>query len=313
MTDRTQQIAERRVIELEQPIDGVALITWTDPALRNHGTFAALDQLAAALVQARDSGARVCVLASGTPGHWFQHAWLPDLLGMIRGEPTTGQGAGFFKAAAELTYPDMVSIAAISGDANGGGAELGWACDLRVIEEQATIGQPEVQIGLSTGLGGTVRLARLVGRAAAAEMIFDGRPLGARRLYEIGAVNRVVAEGCATAEALAWAEHIAHQPHAALKVLKQVLGEGADGPLRDALMLEQTRFQANARTEAAMQRMQAVQARFDAGETIRAVYGEPVEGGDGGRQTAKKPHKAKKPRKHEKPRKKDKRRKKKEH
>jgi enoyl-CoA hydratase/carnithine racemase len=276
MSESIEEIAARSVIDLEHPSPGVALVTWTDPGLRNHGTFAAVEQLAAALKAARERGARVCVLASGTPGHWFQHAWLPDLAAMFRAEPTTGSGVGFFQAIAELTHPDVVHIAAISGDSNGGGAELGWACDLRVIETQATIGQPEVQIGLTTGLGGTVRLARLVGRTVAAEMIFDGRPLSAERLHELGAVNRVVAEGQATAAALEWAEHIARQSPAALSVMKGLLDEAAGLPLGEALALEQKRFQENARSEAAMRRMDEVQARFEAGESIRSVYGEPV-------------------------------------
>jgi len=278
MPESVEEIQARRVITLERPGDGVALVTWHHPELRNHGTCAGVEQLAAALKVAREGGARVCVLASATPGHWFQHAWLPDLLAMFRGEPTTGSGIGFFTSVAELTHPDMISIAAMSGDANGGGAELGWACDLRVAEEQIAVGQPEIQIGLTTGLGGTVRLARLVGRAAAAEMILDGRPLSASRLHAIGAVNRVVATGRATEAALEWAAHIARQSPAALSVMKRLLDESASLPLDEALALEQKRFQENARTEAALAGMDRIQARFDAGEAIRSVYGEPVTG-----------------------------------
>jgi enoyl-CoA hydratase/carnithine racemase len=273
-----EAIAGRQVVTLDRPSDGVARVTWHHPELRNHGTFAGVDQLADALKRAREGGARISVIASKTPGHWLQHAWLRDLLGLFRGEPTTGAGAGFFTAVAELSHPDVISIAAINGDANGGGAELGWACDLRVAEEQVAIGQPEVQIGLTTGLGGTVRLARLVGRAAALEMILDGRPLPARRLHALGAVNRLVETGRATEVALEWAAHLAAQPHAPQKVMKQLLQESEQLPLAEALALEQSRFQENARTEAALARMAEVQARFDAGETIRSVYGEPVAG-----------------------------------
>lgn len=277
MTESIDAISKRRVITLERPAEGVALITWGHPELRNHGTLAAVDQLASALEEARESGARVCVLASSTPGHWFQHAWLRDLLGLFRGEPVTGGGIGFFKTVAELSRPEVIHIAAISGDANGGGAEIGWACDLRVAEEQVAIGQPEVQIGLSTGLGGTVRLARIVGRTVAAEMVLDGRPLSARRLHQLGAINRIVPRGRATAAALAWAQHIAAQPPAPLAIMKRLLDEAASLPLNEALALEQTRFQENARSSIALEQMERIQARFDAGEAIRSVYGEPVE------------------------------------
>jgi enoyl-CoA hydratase/carnithine racemase len=123
---------------------------------------------------------------------------------------------------------------------------------------------------------GTVRLARIVGRTVAAEMIFDGRPLRARRLHELGAVNRVVETGRATEVALAWAAELAERPPAPLRVMKQLLDETADLPLADALRIEQERFQANARSGEAAARLDAVQARFDAGEAIRAVYGEPA-------------------------------------
>ncbi len=275
MSESIEAIGARQVITLERPSDGVALITWHHPELRNHGTFAGVDQLADALKEAREGGARVHVLASATPGHWFQHAWLRDLLSLFRGEPTTGAGVGFFTAVAELGHPDVVSIAAMNGDANGGGAELGWACDLRVAEEQVAIGQPEVQIGLTTGLGGTVRLARLIGRTAAAEMIYDGRPLTAHRLHALGAINRVVPAGQATRVALEWARHLAAQPHAPQRAMKRLLQEAEQLPLDEALALEQSRFQEVARTEDAIEQMDAVQARFDAGEAIRAVYGEP--------------------------------------
>ena len=146
------------------------------------------------MAAAREDGALVTVLASGVPGHWFEHAWLTDLVAAMKGEPTTGEGAAWSRALEEIGRTHVVTIAAVSGDCSGGGAELGWACDLRIAEEQAAFGQPEVQIALTTGIGGTSRLARVIGRTATAEMVLDGTPMTAQRIYELGGVNRVVPE-----------------------------------------------------------------------------------------------------------------------
>jgi len=262
-------------VSLERPREGVALVTMSNPAINNHGSWAGIGQLAAAMKEARESGARVTVLASGVPGHWFEHAWLQDLADGIAGKPTTGEGIAWYNSLYEIGKTDVVSIAAVSGDCSGGGAELGWACDLRIAEEQALFGQPEVKIALTTGIGGTSRLARIIGRTAAAEMVMLGRPMTARRIYELGGVNEVVPAGKATEVALEWASQLADQPPAALAALKHILIDNDDLSLTDALTNEQKLFQGVARRPEAMETMRSIQARFDAGESIRSVYGGP--------------------------------------
>jgi enoyl-CoA hydratase/carnithine racemase len=197
-------------------------------------------------------------------------------MNMLRGKPTTGDGSAWFRALRELSATTVVSIAAIAGDCSGGGAELGWACDLRVAEEQACFGQPEVQIGVATGVGGTCRVLRLLGRTATAELVLDGAPLRARRIYELGGVNRVVAQGEALAMALAWASRLADRPAHALAVQKQMLIDADEkASLTEALANEQRLFGETVVRPEAMAGMKRTQARFDAGESLRAVYGEP--------------------------------------
>ena len=263
------------IVHLDRPSDGVALVTVTNPAIRNHGSWEAIEALARALASARESGARVVVLASGVPGHWLEHAWLRDLANMVTGKPTSGDGAAWFHCVRELSRTHVVSIAAISGDCSGGGAELGWACDLRIAEEQVCFSQPEVLIGLATGLGGTSRLVRLVGRTVAAEMVLDGAPLPARRIFELGGVNRVVPTGQSLPHALEWAARLAQRPAHALAAEKQMLAEAEERPLSDALANEQKLFQGVVVRPDAIEQMQRIQARFDAGESIRSVYGPP--------------------------------------
>ena len=267
-----------KFVMLETPCEGVALVTMTNPAINNHGSWIAIAELAASIKQAREAGARVAVLASGVPGHWFEHAWLQDLADGIEGKPTTAEGAAWFHALVEIGKTNVVTIAAVSGDCSGGGAELGWACDMRIAEEQARFGQPEVQIALTTGIGGTSRLARLIGRTAAAEMVMLGRPMTARRIYELGGVNEVVPEGKSVEVALQWARTLAARPAKALAALKQILIDNDDLNLTDALANEQRLFQSVATTPESIATMRQIQARFDRGEKIRDVYGLPRKG-----------------------------------
>jgi enoyl-CoA hydratase/carnithine racemase len=265
------------LVSLERPREGVALVTMTNPAIANFGSWEAIGQLADALVAAREGGARVSVLASGVPGYWFQHAWLTDLRNTFLGRPTTGEGGAWFRCLHELNQTEVVTIAAISGDTSGGGCELGWACDLRIAEAHALFGQPEVGIGVGTGIGGTSRLRHLIGRTATAELVLLGYPVTAQRLYELGAVNRVVPTGAALEHALAWAAIMADRPPAALAGMKRMLTDGDDLlRIAESVLNDQRIFQTFSGSPAALELMGAIQARFDAGETTRDVYGGPL-------------------------------------
>ena len=217
-------------------------------------------------VSARDAGARVAVLASDVEGYWLGHASLRDLSALFKGEPASSTGGGFFRASDELSKGSMVTIAAINGDCGGGGCELGWACDLRVADERARFAQMEILAGLIPGLGGIARLTKLIGRTATAEIVLDGAPVSAQRLFELGAINRVVPAGHATVVALAWAKRLAARPSEALALAKQVLAESEDLLLTESLANEQRRFQKIAATPLAQQLMAEIQAAYDAGE-----------------------------------------------
>ena len=260
------------VVTLEWPAEGVALVTMTNPAINNHGSWAAIHDLWQALVGAREQRARVVVLASGVPGHWLEHAWLRDMINMFQGRDVSGPGNGWFGCLKELSRMPVVSIAAISGDTSGGGCEIGWACDLRVAEEQVCFSQPEVRIGVGTGIGGTSRLVRLIGRTVAAEMVLDGGPVTARRLYELGGVNKVVPTGMALETSLAWAKRLAGHPPDALAGMKRMLAQSEEHPLGEAIKNDQNIFQEFSGRPAAIARMEEVQAKFDAGAGIRETY-----------------------------------------
>jgi enoyl-CoA hydratase/carnithine racemase len=260
------------LIELETPAEGVAVVTLNDPERSNRVSWAAVDRLAERLAEARVGGARVCVLASAVAGHWFEHACLRDLRGMVTGEATSGSGVGWFLAQQELTSPEMISIAAISGDCSGGGAELGWACDLRVAEAAVRFSQPEILMDLPTGLGGASRLSRLIGRTAAAEMLLDGSQVSAQRMFELGGVNRVVSAGRASAVAIAWAKRLATRSPLAVSAMKQVLAAVEALPLERALAREQELFQEVVRSPSGIAGIERVATRLAAGESMHDVY-----------------------------------------
>ena len=203
------------------------------------------------------------ILASGLEGHWLEHAWLRDLMDGVAGLAPTGSGAGWFTALQELSHESVVSIAAISGDCSGGGAELGWACDFRIAESQARFSQPEVDMGLTTGIGGTSRLARLAGRCAATQMVLTGQPMSALRLYELGAINEVVDRGQAVSAAVALAHTLAKKSSLATAGLKRILAMNDNATLAEALRFEQTVFQSIVTSVDASVGMQQVQSAYN--------------------------------------------------
>lgn len=241
----------------------VVILTFGDPGRHNRICWAAVDALAGALKKCREAGARVVILASSLEGHWLEHAWLTDLINGVRGDKKTGTGAGWFAVQDELTHEHVVSIAAIAGSSSGGGAEIGWACDIRIAEPQACFAQPEVGMGLTTGIGGCSRLARLVGRAAALDMVLTGSVIGAERLYELGAITRLVPEGEALGEALTLGRQLAEKSTEALRGLKRIMTLGSDLPLDDALRQEQAVFQSVVVSQRALADMQRVQSGYD--------------------------------------------------
>ncbi len=260
------------LVKIEWPREGVALITLTDVAPQHNLTCKGVSQLADALEKARTDGARVSVLASGVPGHWFEHAYLDDIRNLVGGREATGDPGGWFRSVSELSRQSVVTIAAFSGDTSGGGCELGWGCDLRVAERGVRFSQPEVMIGCGTGIGGTCRLTRLIGRTVTAEMVLMGQPITAERLYELGGLNRLVAKGTAVRVALEMASHMASLPPVALAGMKRMLTEDEDLHLTAALANDQLISQALFADPLTVRNMESFQSRFNAGETLAEVY-----------------------------------------
>ena len=122
----------------------------------------------------------------------------------------------------EMERSRIVTIAAVGAVALGGGCELAMACDLRIAAESAMFGQPEINLGIIPGFGGTQRLPRLVGEARALELNLVGDPIAAEDAYELGLANRIVPDQELFDTALAWARKLAGQAPVAIEQIKRV-------------------------------------------------------------------------------------------
>jgi len=134
------------------------------------------------------------------------------------------------------------TLAAVNGYALGGGCELACACDWVYASEKARFGQPEVNLGLIPGFGGTGRLVRRVGSAWAKELVLGGEPIDAETALRIGLVNRLFAPDALLESALDAAEKIAGKGPLAIAAAKRVILQGQDADARTAHALEQTAF-----------------------------------------------------------------------
>jgi len=133
-------------------------------------------------------------------------------------------------------------IGVINGFALGGGCELAMACDILVASDNAKFAQPEVNLGIIPGWGGTQRLPRLVGRNVAKEIVLTGEIISAQRAYEIGLVNRVVPQSGLMETAREIARKLLEKAPVALSIAKSVMNRGIDLDLESACALEANAF-----------------------------------------------------------------------
>ena len=133
-------------------------------------------------------------------------------------------------------------IAAVNGFALGGGCELAMACTLRIAADTARFGQPEINLGLIPGFAGTQRLARLVGKTKAMELILTGNPITRPEALAIGLVNRVVPAADLMTEARALAAELAAKPPIALRYAMEAINSGLEMPFAEACRLEAALF-----------------------------------------------------------------------
>ena len=148
-------------------------------------------------------------------------------------------------------------VAAVNGYALGGGCEVALACHLRVASDRASFGQPEVKLGIGPGYGGTQRLARLVGKGRAIDMILTGRTVSADEALQIGLVNRVVPHTELAGAARDLLDGILAMGPIAVRLALEAIDRGFDLTLEDGLLLEANHFGLASATSDMREGMQA--------------------------------------------------------
>jgi enoyl-CoA hydratase len=221
--------------------DAVALLTLNRPEVLNALDRATLEAIAShAAALGCDPGLRAVVLTGS--GRAFAAG--ADIAAMRKMGPAEAEAFSRLGHAAMLSLEALAvpTIAAVNGFALGGGCELALACDWIYASSKARFGQPEVNLGLLPGFGGTSRLVRRVGIAWAKELVLGGEPVDADTALRIGLANRVFEPDALQDAALAAAAKIATKGPLAVAHAKQVMQEGQDADVRTAHALEQKAF-----------------------------------------------------------------------
>jgi enoyl-CoA hydratase/carnithine racemase len=181
-----------------------------------------------------DEEVRVVVI-TGSGDHSFS-------LGTDVNKPVSGTGGeeeiNVFSISEPIAKIDRPVIAAIQGDALGPGLEMALACDLRIAAEASRLGLSEIKAGLIPWDGGTQRLARLVGRAKALEMILTGETIDAREAYRVGLVSQVLPPQELMSTVMSMAREMAAKGSIALRYTKEAVYQGMDLTLEQGLRLE---------------------------------------------------------------------------
>ncbi|MEO5964990.1 MAG: enoyl-CoA hydratase-related protein [Candidatus Limnocylindrales bacterium] len=224
---------------VELRLGHVAHLELVNPPL-NLVTRELLEELDAALatLEAADPGDVRAVVVSGRGDRAFSAGSHVAEFEEQRGPGGRERLARESGVATRLATLPMPTIAAIEGNALGGGLELALACDLRIASERAKLGLPEVRLAVIPGAGGTQRLPRLVGLARAKDLILSGRVVDALEAERIGLVTRVVPAGAALVVALEIGAQIAARGPVAVREAKRLLDASADLALGEGLAAE---------------------------------------------------------------------------
>jgi enoyl-CoA hydratase len=227
---------ENVIVDKDNP---VAVITLNRPAQLNALSYGLVKDLSLAMQELdRDEDVRVIIVTGGEK----VFAAGADIKEMSERGPFDE------KLRERLAYRDQINkitkpvIAAVSGFALGGGCELAMSCDIIIASETARFGQPEVNIGIIPGSGGTQRLTHVIGKHRAMELVLTGDFISAAEAERLGLVNRVVPVELLLDEAKSMAKKIAAKPALAIKAAKEAVLKSANTPLDEGLEFERKSF-----------------------------------------------------------------------
>jgi len=227
----------------------VAIVTINRPKVLNALNSQTLDELRRVILDAKqDAGVRAVIVTGAGEKSFVAGADISELaqLSSTAAREHARRGQHVFDLVEQMGKP---VIAAINGFALGGGCELAMACTLRVAAETARLGQPEINLGLIPGYAGTQRLARIVGKGRALELLLSGDQITAQEAYRLGLVNRVVPAADLIAEAKKIAATLAGKAPIAVRYILDAVNQGLDMPFAQAQVHEATLFGLTAGTD----------------------------------------------------------------
>lgn len=235
---------ETLIVEIE---DNVALIRLNRPDALNALNSKLLGELAQALKAADTDDSVRCIIITGSEKAFAAGA---DIKEMSQKSFVEMFGEDFFAAEAEaIVRTRKPIIAAVSGYALGGGCELAMACDFIIASDTAKFGQPEINLGVVAGIGGTQRLTRFVGKSKSMDMHLTGRFMDAAEAERSGLVSRVVPVKDLLAEAKKAAAKIAEKSMLTAMVVKECVNRSYETTLREGILFERRVFHALFATE----------------------------------------------------------------
>jgi enoyl-CoA hydratase len=229
--------------------DGLLVITIARPKVLNALNAQTVEEIRQAFKAAREDDSVRCIILTGEGEKAFvAGADINELSQMtpITGKDTAERGQRVFSAIERFPKP---VIAAINGFALGGGCELALACHIRIASEKAQLGLPEVTLGIIPGYGGTQRMARLLGKGKALELILTGDRIGAADAERIGLVNKVVPPEQLMGAAEELARKIMSRGPLAVRAAIEAVMSGSEMPFEEGQVLEATLFGLLASTE----------------------------------------------------------------
>jgi enoyl-CoA hydratase/carnithine racemase len=222
--------------------DAIAVVTVNRPKVLNALNAPTLDELRRTILALKhDEHVRSVIITGAGEKSFIAGA---DINELAVQSPTSGrdhalQGQHVLDLIENMGKP---VIAAINGYALGGGCELAMACTIRIAAETAKLGQPEINLGIIPGYAGTQRLARLVGRGRALELLLTGDPITAQEAYRLGLVNRVVSPAELMSETRKLAAALATKAPVAVRYIIDAVNRGLQMPFGEAQAHEATLF-----------------------------------------------------------------------
>jgi enoyl-CoA hydratase len=224
---------------LTETRERVGLVTLNRPQALNALNFVLMTELIDALTAFDADDAIGAMVITGSDRVFAAGGDITEMAEASLADMLTGGYLELFDAIRRIKKP---LIAAVSGFALGGGCELALSCDMIIASDIAKFGQPEINLGIIPGAGGTQRLARALGKALAMEMALNNRTLTAAEAYQFGLVNRVQPVERYLESALALAAEIASHAPLAVRLAKEVVNGAFDGSLSEGLANERRSF-----------------------------------------------------------------------